>query len=107
VFDKVFNLWLSLFLMDKRGIVGSLIVVGVLLVVGFFWFVGEKNSYEPEDDCVPASCCHSNACAWESEAPDCSETLCTMTCEPNTMDCGAGYCEVVGGECEVVWDAAE
>lgn len=43
--------------MDKRGLVGSLIIVGVLLVVGFFWFVGEKSSVDEELVCVEDSDC--------------------------------------------------
>ena len=90
--------------MNKRGLFIKIIVVGVLLVVGFFWFVGEMNSGRIEEGCVKASCCHSKDCVWESEAPDCNETLCTMSCESGSMDCGAGHCEVVDGKCEVVWD---
>lgn len=35
---------LVLFCMNKRGLIGSVVVIGVLLVVGFFWFVGEIDS---------------------------------------------------------------
>ncbi len=89
--------------MNKRGLIGTVAVVGVLLVVGFFWFVGE-GEVEVEVGCVPASCCHASECVWENEAPNCSNMLCTMSCEPETMDCGQGHCEVVDGECGVVWD---
>ena len=90
--------------MNKRGLIGTIVIVGVLLVVGFFWFVGETNSEGGEGECVPASCCHADACVWESEAENCSNRICTMNCEPGTMDCGAGECGVVDGECGVVWD---
>lgn len=97
--------------MNKKGFFTMLITVIVLLVVGFFWFVGERGEEdgnvevnETEIVCVAASCCHASECVLESEAPDCSGIACTMSCEPDTMDCGAGSCGVVDGECGVIWD---
>jgi len=99
--------------MDKKGLIGLIVVVGILLVVGFVWFVFQMDGGVGEDnvngcnidaDCVPASCCHASECVLESEAPDCSGRICTMNCEPGTLDCGQGHCEFVDGECEVVWD---
>ena len=93
--------------MNKRGLIGTIIVVGVLLVIGFFWFVGEAEKNKGNENlekCVPASCCHAKECVWKDNAPNCSTVFCTMSCEPDTMDCGAGQCEVVEGECEVVWN---
>jgi hypothetical protein len=87
--------------MNKRGLLGGLIVAGVLLVAGFFWFLGEM---EEEVACAPASCCHAVTCVLESEAPNCTDRICTMDCRPGTMDCAQGHCEYIGGECEVVWD---
>jgi len=89
--------------MNKRGLIGTIIVMGVLLVVGFFWFVGEWNG-EEEIECVPASCCHATECVSASEAPNCSGVFCTENCEPGTLDCGQGSCKTVDGTCEVAWD---
>jgi len=90
--------------MNKRGLVGLLILVVVIIVAGFFWFVNQQDPGEVEDaeSCVPASCCHPAECVPESEAPDCNGTICTMNCEPGTLDCGQLRCEYVGGECGVV-----
>lgn len=91
--------------MDKKGLIGTLVIVVVLLVVGFFWFVGQRGGeVEEEVECVAASCCHPTECVLESEAPDCNRAFCTMSCEPDTMDCGQGHCEYIDGECGVVWD---
>lgn len=90
--------------MNKKGLVGVFVIVGFLLVVGFFWFAGEVDKDEILKSCVKASCCHAKSCVWESEAPDCRKILCTMSCEPETMDCGAGECGVVDGGCEVIWN---
>ena len=90
--------------MNKRGFLGLIVVVGVLIVVGFFWFVDEWNSNEEKGECVAASCCHATECVWESEAPTCDGTFCTLSCEPGTLDCGQGECGVVDGECGVVWN---
>lgn len=104
---SIFNVWKFWFCMNKRELIGGIVVVGVLLVVGFFWFVGERDSVSDEiilRKCVKASCCHAKECVWESEAPNCDGTFCTMNCEPETMDCGAGHCGVVDGECGVIWN---
>lgn len=108
--------------MNKKGIFIEIIIGVGLLIIGFFWFTSQsdlenglenetlgetlENELEEylEEKCVPASCCHADSCVWESDAPDCSDILCTMECAPNTMDCGAGYCELIDGECEVVWN---
>ena len=99
---KVFNVRVILSWMNKRGLI--ILVLG-LLVVGFFWFVfGVDEVDEIVRECVKASCCHASECVWEDEAPDCGGVLCTMSCEPGTMDCGAGECGVVDGACGVVWN---
>lgn len=95
--------------MNKRGLISEIIVIVVLLIVGFFWFVGIFNGDSLKDEivrekCVPDSCCHASKCVWEGEAPNCSRSFCTMSCEPETMDCGAGKCGIVDGKCEVVWN---
>lgn len=85
--------------------VGVVVVILILLALGIFWiFEWASSKGVLSEDCVPASCCHSDSCVWKSEAPDCGEVFCTMNCEPGTMDCGAGHCEVVDSRCEVVWD---
>ena len=93
--------------MNKKGLVGIIIILGVLLVVGFFWFVGEynKNGVVSENEgCVPASCCHSTTCVPASEAPNCRGVFCTMNCKPDTLDCGQGSCEIIDEKCGVVWN---
>ena len=88
--------------MNKKGLIGTIIFIGILVVVGFFWFAGEKGFIEEEPLCVPASCCHATSCVLESEAPNCTGRLCSMSCEHGTLDCGQARCEYVDGECEVV-----
>ena len=89
--------------MNRKRFVGVIVLVVVLLVCAGAWFFLDAKS-DMDVSCVPAGCCHSNACVLESEASDCSEHLCSMSCEPGTMDCGQGHCEYVDGECGVVWD---
>lgn len=101
--------------MNKKGLIGSLIVVGVLLVVGIFWFVGEKDSVSPEvvcfedSDCVKVQvgCCGCNMggeerCVnrdFESVYLDilnnCSEfAICAAVdrCEIKSCGCSKGVC---------------
>ena len=80
------------------------LVVVILVVVGFFWFVGERDGEIGGEICVPASCCHATECVLKDEAPNCSDSICTMSCEPDTLDCGHGRCEYVDGKCGVVWN---
>ncbi len=53
------------------------------------------------DDCVPAQCCHPTGCINRVAAPDCSDTLCTMSCE-GPIDCGAGACGCDQGTCTII-----
>jgi hypothetical protein len=43
-----------------------------------------------DDDCAPASCCHSTLCVPTSRAPKCQGIACDG-CAPFTLDCG-GHC---------------
>ncbi len=88
--------------MNKRGFIWGIVTITILLVIGFFWFVGESDG--EDEECVPASCCHASECVLKSEAPNCSGSFCTMSCEPETMDCGQGHCEFIDGNCSVVLD---
>jgi hypothetical protein len=54
---------------------------------------------ERDADCVPAGCCHPDACVLKSAAPDCSQVACTMECRPGTLDCGNGRCACEAGSC--------
>ncbi len=51
-------------------------------------------------ECVPAECCHAKSCVPASKSPSCKGILCTMECQPDTMDCGQGYCTCTEGRCE-------
>lgn len=51
-----------------------------------------------DDDCVPGGCCHPSTCVPRTQAPDCSEVICTQECRPGTLDCG-GRCACEGGVC--------
>lgn len=61
-------------------------------------------SFDGFEKCVKASCCHASSCVLESNAPACSNIMCTMECALNTMDCGRGTCGFVKGNCEVIWN---
>ena len=94
--------------MDKRGLIGLIIVVGVLLVVGFVWFVGELGG-DVEEECVKVqtTCCSCNMggsekCVLVSEVDEYRKNL--FECS-DSMLCAAVYnceiesCEYVDGEC--------
>lgn len=54
-------------------------------------------------DCVPATCCHPDACINKNYQPDCKGIVCTMECRSNTMDCGQGRCVCLDNTCQVEW----
>ena len=49
-------------------------------------------------DCVAATCCHATECVHPDQAPNCEGVMCTMDCQPGTMDCGGG-CSCEEGKC--------
>lgn len=49
-------------------------------------------------DCVPAACCHADACVARAAAPACAGVACTLDCRENTIDCGGG-CFCQNGQC--------
>ena len=54
-------------------------------------------------DCVKDSCCHATSCVAAADAPDCKDTMCTMDCRANTMDCYGG-CLCQDGVCAAeIW----
>ncbi len=55
-----------------------------------------------DSDCVANSCCHAKDAVHTQYAPDCQSVMCTMSCEPDTLDCGQGKGGCVSGECRVV-----
>ena len=67
--------------------------------------LGEERAVEfggfcqGDADCVPASCCHSDACVEKSQKPHCGNIMCTMECRPDTLDCGQGRCACKSNHC--------
>jgi len=53
-----------------------------------------------DSDCVPAECCHPSSCINKDYKEVCT-LLCTASCE-GPIDCGAGHCGCVNGQCGVV-----
>ena len=51
-------------------------------------------------DCVPAQCCHPTSCI-NKEYKEVCDVFCTASCE-GPIDCGAGHCGCVNGQCEVI-----
>ena len=94
---------------SKKSLENSCFQKKILLVglLGMFIFLvscsvpAEKVCTE-DSDCITAQCCHADDAVNKDHAPDCSGTLCTMNCEPDTIDCGQGSIKCVSGSCEAV-----
>jgi hypothetical protein len=52
-------------------------------------------------DCVPAQCCHPTSCINKVAQKSCDGIACTMMCS-GPLDCGAGSCGCVEGQCSVM-----
>ena len=55
-----------------------------------------------DEDCVPATCCHSTAAVNKEHAQNCRGWICTQECVPGTTDCGQGEIKCVSGSCAIV-----
>ena len=92
--------------MDKKGLIGLIVVVGILLVLGFVWFVfqmdGDVDCVKVQTTCCPCNMGGSEKCVLSSEAGGYEENL--SDC-PDDLACVALYsckiesCEYVDGEC--------
>ena len=94
--------------MDKKGIIGIIILVGIVLVVGFFWFVGEMNGekcVKVQTTCCPCNMGGEEICVLKSEVEDyemnSSECSPTVLCSA-VFSCEIESCEYAGGECIAV-----
>lgn len=88
-----------------RRIIFFSILVLIILVVAFLIYSRKEDDVKyckVDEDCVPASCCHSNDCVNVNNKPDCKEIVCSMICSPGTMDCGQGHCICVNNECKAI-----
>ena len=87
--------------MNKKGLIGTLVLAGILVVMGFFWFIEEKGFNEDEEGvkCVKirTTCCPCNMggrekCVLASEVRDYEINL--SKC-PENFICTAVYsCEI-------------
>ncbi len=94
--------------MNKYGPMLTLLML-VIFMVGCAKTIPipENKSCSADTDCVPASCCHPNDAVNKDFMPDCSSTMCTMECVPNTLDCGQGEVKCVEKECKAVMQDSE
>lgn len=111
---------------ESKVFVWLSVVLGAILIAGIFFFMGQQKSEtekkpvteapveqnpqkEPElnekscksdSDCVPATCCHATDVVNKEFAPDCSDIMCTMSCE-TVLDCGQGKPVCNAGMCDI------
>jgi len=65
--------------------------------------VKENFECSVDSDCVPATCCHANACIPKEQEPNCSGVFCTAVCS-GPLDCNVGHCGCVNNKCLVISD---
>jgi hypothetical protein len=101
--------------MEKGHIIGLVVLILVIASLLVFRLTSPAGDYtygeEPEDlectsdsECVPKNCCHPDSCVPSSQGPVCDGVICTLSCEPGTLDCGQGSCGCVNSKCEAVFN---
>ena len=78
-----------------------LIMVGCSTNENINGIKNESLSCSTDSDCVPNSCCHAHGAVNSAYGPSCSSMLCTMACEPGTLDCSQGEIKCVNSTCTV------
>lgn len=81
----------------------------VLLLIALLIFIISCSEDIPsdkqctsDDDCVAATCCHANDSVNKDHAPDCSTSICTLNCAPDTLDCAQGEIKCVDNQCTAI-----
>tara|TARA_Y100000310_G_C20606398_1_gene775701 strand:- start:544 stop:807 length:264 start_codon:yes stop_codon:yes gene_type:complete len=81
------------------------IIYLMLLISVFGLLVGcvpVEKKCSADTDCVKKTCCHASEAVNKKYGPNCKNKLCTMSCEPGTIDCGQGKIKCVSGACRAV-----
>ncbi len=86
--------------MKRTTMMLVMVILAVILMVISCTPAAQQCS--TDQDCVPAQCCHATGAVNKANAPDCSGILCTMSCEPDSIDCGQGEIKCVSDRCAVV-----
>ena len=86
----------------------------ITLLLGFliiFTFLVSCTSNVPSEkqctsdsDCVPDSCCHAKSAVNKEHSPKCNGIMCTMDCQPETLDCSQGEVKCIENSCSVVFN---
>jgi len=87
-------------------------LLALILVTSILFLVAcnttTKTEVPPEkfcnsaSECVPASCCHPKDAVNSAYAPNCQGMMCTMNCEPGTLDCGQGEIKCIDNQCTAI-----
>jgi hypothetical protein len=89
----------------------AIVVLMIVLIIVIVYIVRlnkENNIHNPinnsqcrtDADCIPAGCCHPTSCTTKENVKPCN-LLCSQDCS-GPLDCGAGRCGCVKGNCQIV-----
>ncbi len=93
------------------GIIAVLILIGIFILS--FTLKNEKSIDKEDiketsqdfcnikDDCVPATCCHTDSVINKKYTPICDGVFCTQECS-GALDCGAGNIDCVENKCVII-----
>lgn len=80
----------------------SLFLIAVLVLVVSCSSIPPEQRCTLDSDCVPAACCHAIDVVSKGYAPNCDDVICTLECQPDTLDCGQGKIQCLKNKCTVV-----
>src|SRR3989344_4188182 len=102
-------------MLKKKWMIAGIIVLIIVIAIAFYFSNkdavdsnGENLNNNQTDtklycnsdlDCVPAGCCHPNSCVNVDYAPSCSGIICSLVCQPESLDCGQGSCNCISNRC--------
>ena len=84
----------------------KILLVLFLLVIAGCTSDSYNNNYNSnnfcnvDEDCVAATCCHPYEAVNKKYAPNCDDSICTLSCE-GPLDCGAGRIECENNKCVI------
>ena len=79
-----------------------LLIITLLSALFLISCTSAETSCTLDADCTADACCHATGAVNKDYSPDCKGKICTLQCEPGTLDCGQGQVKCLENKCTVV-----
>jgi hypothetical protein len=74
----------------------------LLLLIACQTEISAEQYCETTADCSAAQCCHATEAINNEYAPNCEGIMCSLNCEPDTLDCGQMQIECIENRCSII-----